>query len=385
MASKTNCIKNGIPYYRIRRTVGKKLNQKGVWVDDIKEFYGKNKSDAESKYEDFKARRTSGLSSDKQHFGVMADFFIYNVFLKDSRFAAATRERYEQVYRKYVKQSVIAGMKLDEVKALEMQEFYNAVDCSDSTLKAINNIMGHLYKFLEKEGYCRNITRSLVLPKKAKKKSLKSSGHNVVVWTDEELKLIIRELDTNRFRLLILLAINTGCRISELLALKYTDINDKKVYITKQLSNVADITENGVKAHKLGIEKTKTVTSIRNIPLSDEVLQEIEKHHQWHQKEMLRNVYRTEFIFTTQSGGFYDRHNIATALRRYYKRIGVENKGFHTYRHTFCTNLCKKGVPLQTAYKLMGHSSINVTARFYVNIDDEQKREAIQKITTELF
>ncbi|QAT44061.1 tyrosine-type recombinase/integrase [Aminipila luticellarii] len=48
----------------------------------------------------------------------------------------------------------------------------------------------------------------------------------------------------------------------------------------------------------------------------------------------------------------------------HYKRIGIENKRFHPYRHTFCTNLCKKGVPLQTAYKLMGHSSINVTARF---------------------
>ncbi|QIB68565.1 site-specific integrase [Aminipila butyrica] len=385
MANKTNCIKNGIPYYRIRRTVGKKLNKDGIWVDDIKEFYGKNKSDAEAKYEDFKTKRSAGLSSEKQHFGVIADFFVYNVFLNDGRFTSTTKERYEQVYRKYVKQSRIAGMKLDEVKTLEMQEFYNTVDCSDSTLKAINNIMGHLYKYLEKEGYSRNITRSLVLPKKKQAKGAPHAGHDIVVWTDEELKRIIQNLADNRFRLLVLLAINTGCRISELLALKYMDISDKKVYITKQLSNVADITDSGVKTHRLSIEKTKTTTSVRNIPLSDNIIQEIEKHHQWHQKEMLRNGYRTEFIFTTQSGGFYDRHNIATALKRYYKRIGIDNKGFHTYRHTFCTNLCKKGVPLQTAYKLLGHSNINVTARFYVNIDDEQKREAIQKITTNIF
>ncbi len=41
MASKTNCIINGKAYYRIRRKIGVKLNKQGLWVDDIKHFYGK--------------------------------------------------------------------------------------------------------------------------------------------------------------------------------------------------------------------------------------------------------------------------------------------------------------------------------------------------------
>lgn len=36
MASKTNCTINGKDYYRIKRKIGKKLNSKGVWVDDYK-------------------------------------------------------------------------------------------------------------------------------------------------------------------------------------------------------------------------------------------------------------------------------------------------------------------------------------------------------------
>lgn len=155
MSSKTNCIKNGIPYYRIRRTVGKKLNKDGLWVDDVKEFYGKNKSEAEEKYETYKDKRKVGLSSERKFFGVMADFYIYQVFINDSRFFPGTKERYEQVYRLYIKPIETAGLLLEKVSTHDLQRFYNTVDCSNATLRAIHNIMGHFYKYLEKEGYYR--------------------------------------------------------------------------------------------------------------------------------------------------------------------------------------------------------------------------------------
>jgi integrase len=274
MASKTNCIKNGIPYYRIRRTVGKKLDSKGIWVDDVKEFYGRNKSDAESKYEAYKLKRTSGLSSEKQHFGVMADFYVYNVFMNDGRFSAGTKERYEQVHRNYIKTCDIAGNLLENVRALDMQQFYNTVNCSNATLKAIHNLMCHFYKYLDKEGYCRNITSSLVLPKKkdSKAEADKANSQNILVWSDEEVKSIVRGLENNRIRLLLILALNTGARISELLGLQYSDICDGKLYISKQLANVAQIQAGNKKTREFEIVKPKTSSSVRNIPLSERVL-----------------------------------------------------------------------------------------------------------------
>lgn len=379
MASKTNCIKNGIPYYRIRRTVGKKLNKDGQWVDDIKEFYGKNKSDAEQKYEAYKKKKNAGMTLEKKFFGVMADFFIYQVFMNDSRFSAGTKERYEQVYRLYIKPMKTAGLLLEKVTTQELQYFYNTVNCSNATLKAIHNIMGHFYKYLEKEGYCRNLTVNLVLPKKKDSKEKKLT-QEITVWSDKDLKKIIENLDNSRIRLLIILAVNTGCRIGELLGLRYGDVREGKLFIDKKLSSEAQIEADAKKTRKFEISEPKTASSIRNIPLSEKTLAEVEKHKTWHNKEMLANGYRTEYIFTTQSGKFYDRHNINRACRRYYKSIGVEFQSFHTYRHTFCTNLCKNGVPLQTAYKLMGHKSINVTAQYYTNVDDKEKQEAINKV-----
>ena len=241
--------------------------------------------------------------------------------------------------------------------------------------------MSHFYKYLEREGYCRNLTASLVKPKK-ESNSIKET-QEILVWEDQELKKILENLggeSQKRFRLLLILAACTGCRIGELLGLKYSDIRDGKVFIERSLGFEVEITRSEKKPKKLVIGPVKTLNAIRSIPLLKNTLAEIEKHRAWHNKEMVANGYRTEFIFTTQSGSFYDRNNLNRACERYYKTIGIEYKGFHVYRHTFCTNLCKNGVPLQTAYKLMGHEDIRVTARFYTNIDDEQKQEAIEKL-----
>lgn len=383
MANKINCNKNGIGYYRLTRTIGKKQNKAGLWIDEKKEFYGRNKSEAESKFEVYKEQRRRGLSSEKQYFGIMLDYYVYNVFINDGSLAITTKEKYENAYKQHIKNCSIVGYSLQEVKALDLQKVYNSLTCPYSTLKAIHNLIRRFYTYLEKEGYCRDITRSLVLPQKEESREMASKG--IKTWSEEDVLKIVAGLGEHRHRLTILLALSTGLRESELLALKYSDIKDGKLSVNKQLIKKATIKEGEKTTHEYIVGATKTKASVRIIPLGEALLKEIERHRTWHNKEMMKNAYRTEYIFTTKSGKFYDKVNLITAFNRYHKRIGVEQKGVHVYRSTFGTTLCKKGIPIQTASKLLGHSSINVTAKYYVNIDDEQKREAVEKMDEIIF
>ena len=59
------------------------------------------------------------------------------------------------------------------------------------------------------------------------------------------------------------------------------------------------------------------------------------------------------------------------------KATGVPEYPFHTFRHTFCTNLCRAEVPIQVASKLMGHKSVEVTAKFYTLVDKDEQKAAI--------
>ncbi len=380
MANKTNFVMaNGKKVYRIRRKVGMKRNKEGLWVDDIKTFIGKNKSEAESKYEAFKKDLDSGLTSEEKYFGQMADYYVYNVFLHDSSLAMSTREKYESAYKKHISNCPLAGIPLQRIKTLDIQNLYNSIDCSDSTLKAIHNLMRRFFSYLENGSYCRDITYNLVLPKK--KKNSKYNSEEIVVWSDDEISRILKGLGSHRHRLTIIMALGTGLRISELLALKYSDIDGNKLYVKRQLVNVANIKYGEKTTHEIKSDNPKTSASFRSIPLSDSLLKEIEMHMLWHKKEMLLNGYRTEYIFTTKAGNFYDRHNVLTAFNRYHKKIGIPEKGIHVYRHTFGTKLCEEGYPIQVASKLLGHSSIGVTAKYYINIDDKQKKSAIDHLS----
>ena len=67
-------------------------------------------------------------------------------------------------------------------------------------------------------------------------------------------------------------------------------------------------------------------------------------------------------------------------MSRLYKRIGVEPHKFHAFRHTFGTNLSRASVPIEETSKLMGHSDISITAKYYVYVNAERRRAAVDKI-----
>lgn len=92
---------------------------------------------------------------------------------------------------------------------------------------------------------------------------------------------------------------------------------------------------------------------------------------------MVKKKYKIDLVFTIISGGMLDRANVRRSLNRFYDKHDIPQKKFHAYRATFCTNLCRAGVSIQTASKLMGHTSVEVTARFYIAISTEEKKNAV--------
>lgn len=379
MAVKTNNKVNGKDYFLITKTVGKKINEKGLEVPIRKYFRGKSRKEAEDKYAEYLEKQAQGIESKKQYFGIVADNWLYEFLLNDNSLAVRTRELYFTTWNKYVKGSKIYHLPMENITASAVQGFYNSLDCPTSALQTIHKVMKRFYKYVEREGIGKNVTGSLVLPHKGEE--YKAEDNEIIVWTDEEIKTILNSFDKaqNGFRLkfLIILAYNTGCRISELLAVKYSDFTAEGLNINKQVIEYNEHKRNGEKKKEFKTGKLKSKSSYRVIPLNADVLRELEKHKIWQKEDMLKNGYRTDFLFTTKTGELYDRHNIPHACKRYYNRIGVENKSFHTYRHTFGTNLCRKGITLQTAYKLMGHSDISITAKYYVNVLADEKQRAV--------
>ena len=373
MAKKTNCTINGKKYYKISRKVGMKLNKNGIWVDDRKTFYGASKSEAEEKYDAYMKLISAGKEVSNKCLGELIDEWKDNVFVA-SELANGTKVKYIAAYENNFRKSRLAGMKATDVTPMNLQKFYNEMDVGYATKRALHNLLRKFYKYADLNGMCRDITGSVTVPGKPEKKD---DFSGITVWDDGSLKRLIKALENDRLRLLVVLAVNTGARFAELLALTYDDIRGNMLYINKQLSEIKPL---GQKEGTLHMEPTKSSSSNRIVPLSAPVLAEIEKHKEWQKQDMEKNGYETNYLFTTKNGTFYYKRNIRRSLLRTCNREGIDPQSFHSFRHTFGTNLSRSGVQIENTSKLLGHADVTTTARYYVDVDAQRNMDAVERI-----
>lgn len=366
----TNCTINGKNYYRICRKIGMKRNRSGAWVDDYKNFYGKTRKEAEQKYAAYMQQKQQPEFI-RQPFGSAIEEWI-RISFESCNLAPTTKRLYVKAYFRLMALDPIAATPLQDLKPLQLQTFINELQAPASQIQALHKLLRRFYKFLALNYEMTDITTAIELPQ-SRKNDVFSAFSRITVWNYDELQNVLLNLEKERFRLLVILAINTGARFGELLALQYNDIRGGQLYITKQTDDYSD---------PVGIRPPKSARSNRVIPLSVDVLREIELHRAWHSVEMQRNGYKTDFIFTTCTGELYYKKNIYTALRRYYERIGVTHHRFYDFRHTFATMLSENGTPIEVTSALLGHENIATTAKYYVGISTEQKLAAISKINS---
>ena len=362
MATKTNTTINGKDYYRLSRTIDGKRKQ----------FYGRSKSEAERKYREYLERHYSEKDAQRHYhdnalFSERASEYIEDVLSHSQRYASATKEKYEEAYRCHIKGSDLDRMRMRDVRPSDVQRLYNGLKVSKQTIQNVNKFMSGFGRWLMLNDYAEDIITAVEIPVKPDNKK----SETIVVWSDDEVRCIIDGCTrlSQRFRawFMPIVMIYTGLRLGEVLSLRYSDFNNGMLNVRRQYTH--------------GEVKDPKYKSFRSIPIHDELKDALKKHMMMHTLEMKKNGYETEYLFTTETGHLYDGANIRRALRRFYKRIGVEYKEPHTYRRTFCTRLCKAGVPIQTASELMGHKNISVTAKFYANISNEEKTSAINKLS----
>ena len=204
----------------------------------------------------------------------------------------------------------------------------------------------------------------------------------ILVLSENEVKKIVGGDKDNRLYLAFVLALSTGLREGELLGLKYDDIKGDCVVVNKQVNSHYKIDSDGYRSFETSVKSTKTDTSRRTVPIPENVIALIGSQKISHKKEMMKNNYRTEYIFTPSTGKLIDKGNFRRAWKRYLSLAGIDQIKFHACRATYCTMLCKKGVPLETASRLMGHSDINVTAKYYRYVGSAEMQQAADSINS---
>lgn len=182
----------------------------------------------------------------------------------------------------------------------------------------------------------------------------------------------------------------TGCRPSEALALKWSDINfeDKTVSITKALGKEADydpVTLKRISPFRGVIKDLKNDDGkkhradyhSRKLNISDKTLSKIQE---WHDVVMSndklmtarRNQGTDMYIFTGPKGNFWTYESYTQRYERYLIRSNLNPSEMFPYRfrHTVCTYLMKT-LDLKTVQLIMGDNTPDVITQVYTNISKD--------------
>jgi integrase len=384
MARKTNYIKNSIEYYRVTATIGRDSSGKLI----RKEFYGKSKKEAEDKRDEYLRGIKSGLSVDHQNvtIGPLMHTWLYEVVRVSDKIKPSTFERYEGVYRNYIKDSPLYGIKLHNLKSIHIQRYYNTLyenGKTSSQIKNLNKLLKKFFFYAVDEGYLLKnpcTSKSLTIPGEVTQEDT-----DIEIFNDEEIEAIKKALEGHRLKPLILLALGTGLRQGELLGLKWSnvDLKNKEIKVEQAIKAVTIINSDGSRKYEIREQPLKTKNSIRTVPIPSNLIPILEKHALKQKEEKLKAgpLYNdSNYVFTTATGNPIDTRNLLRAYERLLKKAGVSYRKFHTLRHTYATKLFEKGVPLKTVQMLLGHSDISVTANIYTHVMPEKKIDAAEKI-----
>ena len=358
MAKKTNCVKNGIEYYRLHR----KINGK------YEDFYGINKSDAEDKFYERKKEVEEGISQSKDiTITTLMNKWLFQI--KKNEIKPSSFQSYEGTFRNYIKDSDIANVKVHDAKSIQIQEYYNNLgkNKSYSQIKKLHKLLKQFFIYAEKEGYiAKNPCNNITIPNK--KNEVQSD--TIEYFGEDEIKQLKKAFKNNKFYNLILFALGTGLRQGELLALKWENVNLKEKYIEvkESVKKVYIFDDDGNKTLKTIYQKPKTKNSVRKVDLPNKIV------------DLLSNMNNnTTFVFEDENGNPYSAKTLFGNWKKVLNDNNIPYKKFHSLRHTYATMLLTKGVDLKTVQDLMGHSDITIT-QIYLHVLPKTKSDAVNKL-----
>ena len=231
------------------------------------------------------------------------------------------------------------GKKLFEITALQIENYKSARVrvVSPPTVNRELACFKHMFtKAIEWEMATKNPVKQVKL--------FQENPGRIRYLENEEVTRLLEEC-TEHLRPIIIVALFTGMRKSEILALQWSDLDLKRKIIH--------------------IEKTKSGHS-RDIPMADPVFFALKGRQT-----------QSEHVFSHEDGT--PRINIRTAFDNNLRRAQIKDFTFHDLRHTFASHLIMNGVDLLTVKELLGHRSINMTLR-YAHLSPEHKKKAVASL-----
>ena len=251
--------------------------------------------------------------------------------------------------------------RLQQVKSVAVEEWLGSIERARGTKAKIRNIMSALFSHaMRYEWLDRN-------PIKLVRQSAKREKAPDVLEL-HELQILLTKLAV-RERTLVLLDAATGLRVSELLALRWDDIDFENLEIR--------VTES-IWHQVLGVCKTEA--SAEPVPMDSYMAEDLQR---W--RRICSYPMDSDWVFASPRMKGKQPYWPDNLMKRYIKpaakKAGIhKNIGWHTFRHSFGTLLKANGEDVKTVQELLRHANSKITLDVYTQAVNSHKRAAQSKV-----
>ena len=281
-----------------------------------------------------------------------------------------------EYYRRNIELHVtprIGDIKLNKLTGRDLQKLYQDLrengrlreaqkekfpGLSASTVRGIHLMLHNAMDRAVKERLIqRNPTEDCIAPKLEKKE--------MKFLPVEDMKAYLDAANTRGLLPMFYLALVSGLRKGELVALLWTDldIENKTIFVSKQYVR----NPNG----KLTLSRPKTETSVRRVSIPQEAVDLLIQEHSKHPDN--------QYMFPSPTTGeMYHPDSVAKLHEKILKDATLEHIPLHSLRHTFATVALQNGVDVKTVSSMLGHYDAGFTLRTYTHATRQVQNQAAE-------
>jgi integrase len=198
--------------------------------------------------------------------------------------------------------------------------------------------------------------------------------HEIRPLSPEGARRFLEAAREDPFEALYVLAITTGMRQGELLALRWKeiDLGTGSLHITGTVTRTPE---------GLRITEPKTKGSRRRIDLGKSAVESLKRHRQKQAVERLKAGPRwqdNDLVFANEVGNPVEASNLRRrSFEPLLARAGLDRMRFHDLRHSAATLLLGEGIHPKIVSERLGHSRVGVTLDLYSHVTPTMQRQAV--------
>ena len=293
----------------------------------------------------------------------------------------ATQLKIEIKFNKWILPKY-GDLRIKEITIKHIQKILNNWAKTTDQYKVLHSTVSRIFKYAMTLGIITNNPCELVI---MPKRNVEKQRETAKTYSKEQLERLFDYLETKDSfyrscydKTLLRFLFFSGCRISEALALNWSDIDftEKTVTINKTLSQ----TKYGYK-----ISNPKTNSSYGTLSLDDKTILWLKKWQLDQRKYMLHiGITDPTMIFCGIYKEVITKHAIYSRMITICKNANIPFLGNHVTRHTHASMLLEAGASMKEVQERLRHSTIKLTMDTYAHLTKETKEKTVETLARHL-